>query len=129
MTRQSPEFVKHSRPKKRKIAEDEIPRKRTRVSEVAGPSKSCQDPIKMVRRANRKKTKGEGPSPLARKKESSSSTVDINTESISSRPELHSAETRYLTKRKAEDLEEPLSKKEKKTMTEREKVDYQRGQF
>ncbi|XP_047205401.1 serine/threonine-protein kinase pim-2-like isoform X3 [Girardinichthys multiradiatus] len=133
MTHQSPEFVKHSRPKKRKIAEDEIPRKGTRVSEVAGPSNSCQDPIKMVRRANRKKNKGEGPSPLARKKESSSSTVDIITESNSSRPELHSTETRDLRKRnlkrKAEDLEEPLSKKKKKTMTEKEKVDYQRANF
>ncbi|XP_047205116.1 serine/threonine-protein kinase pim-1-like isoform X1 [Girardinichthys multiradiatus] len=53
-------------------------------------------------------------------------------ESNSSRPELHSTETRDLRKRnlkrKAEDLEEPLSKK-KKTMTEKEKVDYQRAKF
>ncbi|MEQ2282946.1 hypothetical protein AMECASPLE_006068 [Ameca splendens] len=89
MTPQSPESVEDCRPKKWKRAENETPRKRTRVSDVARPSISCQDQIKTVMRTKRKITKGEGHSLPAKKKkglpehilttQSSSSTVDITT--------------------------------------------------
>ncbi|MEQ2201100.1 hypothetical protein XENOCAPTIV_007558 [Xenoophorus captivus] len=143
MTPQSPESVEDCRPKKRKRAENETPRKRTRVSDVARPSISCQDQIKTVMRTKRKITKGGGHSLPAKKKglpehilttESSSSTVDITTESSSSRLVINSTETRNISERnlnrKAEDLKEPPRRKKMKKMeAEKERVDCQRAEF
>ncbi|XP_047248356.1 serine/threonine-protein kinase pim-3-like isoform X2 [Girardinichthys multiradiatus] len=143
MTLQSPESVEDSRPKKRKRAKNETPRKRTRVSDVARPSTSCQDQIKTVMRTKRKITK-EGHSLPAKKKkglpehilttESSSSTVDITTESSSSRLVINSTETRHISernlKRKDEDLKEPPRRKKMKKMeAEKERVDSQKAEF
>ncbi|MED6276901.1 hypothetical protein CHARACLAT_007595 [Characodon lateralis] len=140
--KESPESVEDSRPKKRKRAENETPRNRTRVSDVARPSTSCQNQIKTVMRTKRKITKREGHSLPAKKKkgllehilttESSSSTVDITTESSSSRLVINSTETRNISERnlKPEDLKEPpRSKKMKKMEAEKERVDSQRAEF
>ncbi|MEQ2183340.1 hypothetical protein GOODEAATRI_031669, partial [Goodea atripinnis] len=146
-TLQGPESVKDSRPKKRRRNNntgDEAPRKRSRVSEVAEPSTSCQDQIRTVRRAKRKMTEeGEGPFPSVKKrkkgllelvltKDSPSSLVDDSRETCSSNLAHYSKETgdlrKRILKRKAEDFKEP-PRKMVKTETKQERADSQRAKF
>ncbi|MED6278822.1 hypothetical protein CHARACLAT_027915, partial [Characodon lateralis] len=83
---QGPESVKDNRPKKRRRNNgDEAPRKRSRVSQVAEPSTSCEDQIRTVRRAKRKMTEeGEGPLPPVKKRKKGLLELVLTKESPSS---------------------------------------------
>ncbi|PWA22462.1 serine/threonine-protein kinase pim-2-like [Gambusia affinis] len=119
------ESVKDSRPRKRKKAAGETPRRRIMVSQMAGASTSCQGTNRTMRRLRSNTTKeAEVSSPPAKKKKKGllhqvltkepPSSWDISSES-SSCPVP------------AEDFQKPL--KRKKMKMEEERVDSPRAEF
>ncbi|XP_072230497.1 serine/threonine-protein kinase pim-1-like [Leuresthes tenuis] len=137
--------VKDGRTKatKRKASPDQqLTNKRTRVSEVAGPSTSCQDEVRTVKRGKRKVTEdGEAPSRKAKRRRGLLDVV-LNQESASSSVESESISNnvdgctsdgdirRGNRKRKALPAEETSSRKRtKKTETIKDEIDAQRAEF
>ncbi|XP_007560754.2 serine/threonine-protein kinase pim-2-like [Poecilia formosa] len=111
MTPPSIESAEYTRPRKRKKAADETPRRRIMVSQLAGASTSCQDLIRTKRRLRSKTTKeAEESSPPAKKKKRGllqrvlpkepPSSLDISSESSSLSPALCSTGVGGLRKRK-----------------------------
>lgn len=66
-TPRTTESIDDNRQRKRKRVEDDSPNKINRVSEEAGPSTSCQDQNRTVRRPKRNR-EGQGPSSPAKRK-------------------------------------------------------------
>ncbi|XP_072231742.1 serine/threonine-protein kinase pim-1-like [Leuresthes tenuis] len=137
--------VKDGRTKatKRKASPDQqLTNKRTRVSEVAGPSTSCQDQVRTVKRGKRKVTEdGEAPSRNPKRRRGLLDVV-LNQESASSSVESGSSSNnldgctsdgdirRGNRKRKALPAEETQSRKRtKKTETIQDQIDAQRAEF
>ncbi|XP_014326438.1 serine/threonine-protein kinase pim-1-like [Xiphophorus maculatus] len=116
-----------SRPRKRKKAADETPRRRIMVSQMAGASTRCQVPIRTMMRLRSKATKeAEESSPPAKKKKKGLLQRVLTKEppiswDISSGCRKHSSPV------PAEDFEKPLKRKKMKMGEER--MDSQRGEF
>ncbi|KAM4544864.1 serine/threonine-protein kinase pim-1-like [Odontesthes bonariensis] len=143
MTQPSSVSVKDGRTKatKRKASPDQqFTNKRTRVSEVAGPSTSSQDEVRTVTKRKRKVSEGgEGPSRQAKRRrgllnvvlhqESASSSVESESSSNNLEGCTSDGDIRKATrKRKAVSAEEtPSRKTSKKTI--QDQLDAQRAEF
>ncbi|XP_054893739.1 serine/threonine-protein kinase pim-2-like [Poeciliopsis prolifica] len=115
------------RPKKRKISEIEMPRKRRRVSDKAGPSSRCREQPRARKMVEKKKNEeAEEPSPKA-KRNKMELEQDQSKESCCS-PDISAGIRKRNPKRKMEDFEEP-SRKNMKMVMEEEQEDSQRAAF
>ncbi|XP_014912524.1 serine/threonine-protein kinase pim-2-like isoform X2 [Poecilia latipinna] len=124
MTPPSIESAEYSRPRKRKKAADETPRKRIMVPQMSGASASCQDRIRTKRRRKSKTTKeAEESSPLAKKKKGLMQWV-LTKEPPSS---LDISSASSFSPIPPNDCEEPPKRKNMKM--EEERVHSQRAEF
>ncbi|XP_014863839.1 PREDICTED: serine/threonine-protein kinase pim-2-like [Poecilia mexicana] len=118
----------NSRPKKRKISEIETPRKRRRVSDMAGSSSSYQEQMRTRRMVERKmKEEAEECSPKAKRKKMELE-QDQSKESCCS-TDVSAGIRKRNPKRKMEDLEEPPTRRRMKMVMEEEQEDSQRAAF